>query len=94
MIAWNAHEHWLPCGSPVAPWGGRGFLMPIRISDGIMHLEIDVRVVATATERSGGWWEVTYWPRFFDRNQYLRRVDFAADGYAQVIHRATTRTAA
>ena len=32
--------------------------MPIRIGDGIMQLEIDGRVVATATERSGGWWEV------------------------------------
>ena len=45
--------------------------MPIRIGDGIMHLEIDGRVVATATERVGGWWEVTYWPRFFDRNQAI-----------------------
>ena len=24
-----------------------------------------------ATERAGGWWEVTYWPRFFDRNQAI-----------------------
>jgi hypothetical protein len=45
--------------------------MPIRIGDGIMQLEIDGRVVATATERSGGWWEVTYWPRFFNRNQAI-----------------------
>ena len=45
--------------------------MPIRIGEGIMHLEIDGRVVATATERAGGWWEVTYWPRFFDRNQAI-----------------------
>ena len=45
--------------------------MPIRIGDGIMHLEIDGRVVATATERPGGWWEVTYWPRFFDHNQAI-----------------------
>ena len=45
--------------------------MPIRIGDGNMHLEIDGRVVATATERVGGWWEVTYWPRFFDRNQAI-----------------------
>jgi hypothetical protein len=29
------------------------------------------RIVATATERAGGWWEVTYWPRFFDRNQTI-----------------------
>src|SRR6266851_1839346 len=53
------------------PWGGRGFPMPIRISDGFMRLEIDGRIVATATERAGGWWEVTYWPRFFDRNQAI-----------------------
>ena len=32
------------------------------IGEGIMHLEIDGRVVATATERVGGWWEVTRWP--------------------------------
>lgn len=45
--------------------------MPIRIGDGFMRLEIDGRVVATATERAVGWWEVTYWPRFFDRNQAI-----------------------
>ena len=45
--------------------------MPIRIGDGIMQLEIDGRVVTTATERAGGWWEVTHWPRFFDRNQAI-----------------------
>jgi hypothetical protein len=45
--------------------------MPIRIGEGFMSLEIDGRIVATATERAGGWWEVTYWPRFFDRNQAI-----------------------
>ena len=45
--------------------------MPIRIRDGFMRLEIDGRAIATATERTGGWWEVTYWPRFFDRNQAI-----------------------
>ena len=45
--------------------------MPIRIGDGIMHLEIDGRIVSMATERAGGWWEVTYWPRFFERNQAI-----------------------
>jgi hypothetical protein len=45
--------------------------MPIRIGEGVMHLEIDGRVVATAIERAGGWREVTYWPRFFDRNQAI-----------------------
>ncbi len=29
--------------------------MPIRIGEGFMRLEIDGRVVATATERIGGW---------------------------------------
>ncbi len=28
-------------------------------------------MVATATERAGSCWEVTYWPRFFDRNQAI-----------------------
>jgi hypothetical protein len=34
--------------------------MPIRIGDGFMRLEADARIVATATERADGWWEVTY----------------------------------
>ena len=29
--------------------------MPIRIGDGFMSLEIDGKVIATATERPGGW---------------------------------------
>jgi hypothetical protein len=45
--------------------------MPIRIDDGTMQLEIDGQVVATATERPGDWWEVTYWPRFLGRNQAI-----------------------
>lgn len=45
--------------------------MPVRIGDGFMHLEMDGRIVATATERAGGWWEITNWPRFFDRNQAI-----------------------
>ena len=45
--------------------------MPIRIGDGIMRLEIDGKVVAMVTERPGGWWEATYWPGFFDRNQAI-----------------------
>jgi hypothetical protein len=40
-----------------------------------MRLEIDGRVVATATERAGGCWEVTDWPRFFDRNRAHHRAD-------------------
>jgi hypothetical protein len=45
--------------------------MPIRIGEDVMYVEIDGRVVANATERAGGWWEVTYWPRFFDRDQAI-----------------------
>ena len=45
--------------------------MPIRIGDGTVQLDIDGRILGTATERAGGWWEVTYWPRFFDRNQAI-----------------------
>lgn len=40
---------WLPSDSP----GREKFLMQIRIGDGFMCLEIDGRVVATATERAG-----------------------------------------
>jgi hypothetical protein len=43
----------------------------IKINDDHMALEIDGRVIAIATERDGGWWEVTYWPRFSDRNQAI-----------------------
>ncbi len=45
--------------------------MPIKIDDGFMSLEIDGKVIATARERAGGWWEVTHWPRFFNRNQAI-----------------------
>ena len=45
--------------------------MSIRIDDGFMSLEIDGKVIATARERVGGWWEVTHWPRFFTRNQAI-----------------------
>jgi hypothetical protein len=39
-----------PYGSPVAPRAER-FLMPVRIGDGFMRLEVDGQVVATAAER-------------------------------------------
>ncbi len=45
--------------------------MAIIIDDDFMSLEIDGQVVATARQRADGWWEVTYWPRFFDRNQAI-----------------------
>jgi hypothetical protein len=43
----------------------------IKINEDHMALEIDGHVIATANQRDGGWWEVTYWPRFFDRNQAI-----------------------
>jgi hypothetical protein len=43
--------------------------MPIKIEDDLMSLEVDENVLATARKRADGWWEVSYWPRFFDRNQ-------------------------
>ena len=45
--------------------------MSIKIDDDIMSLDIDGKVVATARLRAGGWWEVSHWPRFFDRNQAI-----------------------
>jgi hypothetical protein len=45
--------------------------MSIKISDDFMCLEISGAVIATARQRPGGWWEVTHWPRFFDRNQAI-----------------------
>ncbi|HEX4059794.1 MAG TPA: hypothetical protein VHY58_02135 [Streptosporangiaceae bacterium] len=45
--------------------------MPIKINDDSMYLEIDGIVIATAKERTDGWWEVSSWPRFFDRNQAI-----------------------
>jgi hypothetical protein len=43
----------------------------IKINEDHLALEIDGRVIATANQREGGWWEVTYWPGFFDRNQAI-----------------------
>lgn len=45
--------------------------MAIKIDDDRMTLEIDGRVIATALYLSGGWWEVSCWPRFFDHNQAI-----------------------
>ena len=45
--------------------------MPIKIYDDLMTLEVHGAVIATAKRRTGGWWEVTNWPRFFDRNQAI-----------------------
>ena len=45
--------------------------MAITINDDLITLEIDGKVIAVAKRRCGGWWEVTNWPRFFDRNQAI-----------------------
>lgn len=45
--------------------------MSVKIDDSFMCLEIDGKIVATARERADGWWEVSHWPRFFDRNQAI-----------------------
>jgi hypothetical protein len=42
--------------------------MAIKINDDLMTLEINGTVIATARRRPGGWWEITNWPRFLDRN--------------------------
>lgn len=43
----------------------------ITINDDVMTLEIDGKTIATATQRPDGWWDVSYWPRYFDRNQAI-----------------------
>jgi hypothetical protein len=45
--------------------------MAINIEDDRMSLEVGGTVLATASRRPGGWWEVSYWPRFFGRNQAI-----------------------
>ena len=45
--------------------------MAIKIDENLMTLEIGGAVMATARQRSDGWWEVSHWPRFFDRNQAI-----------------------
>ena len=43
--------------------------MAITIHDDCMTLEVNGEIVAQATRRPGGRWEVSHWPRFFDRDQ-------------------------
>ena len=45
--------------------------MSIKINDNFMCLEIDGQVIATARERTDGWWKVSYWPRFVGRHQAI-----------------------
>jgi hypothetical protein len=59
--------------------------MAIKINDDQMTLEIDGSVIAVAKRRTGGWWEVTNWPRFFDRNQAITALtvtELLETGYA------------
>jgi hypothetical protein len=45
--------------------------MAIKIDDDLMTLEMNDITIAVAKRRPGGWWDVTNWPRFFDRNQAI-----------------------
>jgi hypothetical protein len=45
--------------------------MTLKINEDSMTLEVDGAVIATARRLTGGWWEVSHWPRFFDRNQAI-----------------------
>jgi hypothetical protein len=67
----NRSEHvgspdWLP----VALYR-EGLTMAINIDNDLMTLEVNGKVISEAKRRAGGWWEVTYWPRFFDRHQAI-----------------------
>ena len=48
--------------------------MPIKINDGSTRLEAGGQVLATARQRADGWREVSYRPRFVDRNQAITAV--------------------
>jgi hypothetical protein len=45
--------------------------LAIQIDNDFMTLQIGGTTVAEAKRRSGGWWEIMGWPRFFDRNQAI-----------------------
>jgi hypothetical protein len=45
--------------------------LSIKIDEQYMCLEVAGEVIATARQRPDGWWEVTSWPRFFDRDQAI-----------------------
>ena len=45
--------------------------MAIKIDKDYMRLDIDGAGVATARKRADGWWEASYWPRLFDRDQAI-----------------------
>jgi hypothetical protein len=45
--------------------------MAIKIDEDFMALEIDGAVIATARRLPSGWWRVSYWPRYFKRDQAI-----------------------
>jgi hypothetical protein len=45
--------------------------METGITDDFMRVHDGGRAISTARRRAGGWWEVSHWPRFFDRNQAI-----------------------
>ena len=45
--------------------------MKIEISDDYMCLHDNNRTIATARKRVDGWWNVSHWPRFFNRDQAI-----------------------
>jgi hypothetical protein len=45
--------------------------MSIKIDDDLMTLEIGGEVISQARRRPDGWWEVTHWPRSFDRDRAI-----------------------
>ena len=45
--------------------------MAITINDDCMTLEINGEIVAGARRRPEGWWEVTCWPSFLNREQAI-----------------------
>src|SRR5580658_3260582 len=53
--------------------------MTIRINDDLMTFDIDGTIIATATGRTGGWREVTHWPRIFDRDQAITALTICAN---------------
>lgn len=45
--------------------------MSIKVSEQYMCLEVSGVVIATARQRPDGWWQVTHWPRLFDRDRAI-----------------------
>jgi hypothetical protein len=71
----------------VAPSGReRGYPVAIHINDDSMVLEIDGKIIATATRVGGHEWTVEPWPRYFDRNQAITALTVAerlTEGYGE-----------